>query len=424
METRVVKRVIYKSSNLLVVFQDFPSQYSFVTFNEFATTVNGDSFWGDKFFEKLAVSSIGVVTTEPNWYPIAQMQEAIVAIHSALKGRMIVTYGHSQGGYGALKYSSALGAKAALSFCPQISIDPAVVGHFDRRFIRHFVPELQNGLPIEAADLCANNYVFFDPLEKADLAHVRLIEALSSVPGRIRLMPTYFSGHSTVRLISEGRIGAELVQSFCRDSPPDELFLRGLLRKARAESPTYRTGRVKSLLSTCERHAGLLKSAVATARPEEKSLIEIVLMLAQKRFADADQAIQATTDRELLAFEFIFTWNLFRRLKFRAGELRLAETISRVYRTNAFARLHAVNSFIGLKEHERATQELEEVLTLPDAPLRTEEIIAFSKMLKHPGILTALLRDTRFAKALDSSGSRLVVTLYCIAVSVCPIPMD
>jgi hypothetical protein len=179
--------------NIAIVLQVFEGDLSFVTFNELGTGVSGNRYRRDTSFPKLGISSIGVVATEPNWHAPAHMAEAIPEILAVLKGRAVMTYGHSQGGYGALKFSRALGARAAISFCPQIFIAPEVLGHFDTRFNRYFKSDLQNGPPILQPQLRANNYVFFDPFESLGVATVKELRQLASPSTSIRLIPVHFS---------------------------------------------------------------------------------------------------------------------------------------------------------------------------------------------------------------------------------------
>ncbi len=190
---------IYSSENIKVFFQDFSTKLVVVTFNELGSTIKGDSYWGKGFFAKLGISSIGVMTPRPNWYPRREMDEAIRAIKEVILDRVVVTYGHSQGGYGAIRYSSDLNSSVTLAFCPQISIDPEEVRIFDRRFEAYFDRELGGGLAIEKKDIGRNVYVIFDPLNKNDSNHANL---LSKIPG-ISLIVAPFTDHDTVRIMAE-----------------------------------------------------------------------------------------------------------------------------------------------------------------------------------------------------------------------------
>ena len=132
------KSLIYESEHIAVVSQPAPSPAFFVTFNELYLQAGGLEFWGDKLLERLGVGSVGVVSKRPNWYPQKDMEVACRLISGIADGRRLITYGHSQGGYGALKYARRLEAALSLAFCPQWSINPADVGAFDERYTKHF----------------------------------------------------------------------------------------------------------------------------------------------------------------------------------------------------------------------------------------------------------------------------------------------
>ncbi|MBV8524969.1 MAG: hypothetical protein JOY71_23090, partial [Acetobacteraceae bacterium] len=143
------KSILFKSDHLTVVLSEHGSDCVFVTFNEMGLRANGFRFWGDGLLDSLKLTSIGFVSSSPDWYAPDDMEPAAKACSSYIKARRVVTYGYSQGGYGALKYSRLLSADLALSFSPQWSINPADVGDFDRRFTQHYDAERRNGERIE-----------------------------------------------------------------------------------------------------------------------------------------------------------------------------------------------------------------------------------------------------------------------------------
>ncbi len=208
------KSVVFQSPHVCVISQVADTDTIFCTFNELGETVSGDRFWGDTFFEKLKVSSIGVMTTTPNWYPELDMIGAIKAIRAITHGRRVVTYGFSQGGYGALKYSRALDASAALAFSPEWTINPDDTKNFDRRWTNYYRPELRNGLRIEQSDVSANTYVFFDRRYKVDAWNAENILTLAGT----KAIATPFCRHATVRLFSETGVGADLISLMMTDA--------------------------------------------------------------------------------------------------------------------------------------------------------------------------------------------------------------
>ena len=110
------RRIIFQSDNVRLILDEKGTDTVIVSFNEMNFAWNGDQYWGQKLLEPLQVTVLGFVTPEPNWYPPDDMKGAIPAAIEAIAGRRVVTYGFSQGGYGALKFSRALSASTAVAF--------------------------------------------------------------------------------------------------------------------------------------------------------------------------------------------------------------------------------------------------------------------------------------------------------------------
>lgn len=134
--------LVYADENLEVIHRRGSSPYLLVTFNEMEMQANGSRFWGQRFCEKAGIAALGFISRRPNWFPAASVVAAVEAAAPILaEAPERILYGHSQGGYAALRYRRRLGASVAVAFCPQISIDPKTVP-FDNRFVRHFAPGL------------------------------------------------------------------------------------------------------------------------------------------------------------------------------------------------------------------------------------------------------------------------------------------
>lgn len=392
----VTKQIILETQHIVVISQDFPSDTIFITFNEMAMTAGGNVFWGDGFFLKQQIAAIGIVSVTPNWYPKDDMAIALREINALTHGRRVVTYGFSQGAYGALKFSRGLRAHASIAFSPQFSIDPADVGEFDRRFLSHHSRELHNGSAITGEDLCGKNYIFVDPLCKVDALNCLKIRKLASAQGaEIELIPVPFTEHGTVRIVSDGKIGSKLVRSFMQDAHPEKYALRSLIRNARQLSIRYQEGRFLYLLSRKRSSTRFLSRAVESAPAVKKALWLTCVHVVTGAFDDAAALLATIPDSGLGDLPVYPLWNLFRAYKFHLGELRLAAALRTIAPNDAFARLHSVNSYISHGELKNAREELESIVLLGNAPEQVNFIIDFAKKLRNTLVMQALLERSR-----------------------------
>lgn len=334
------RTILFQSAHVTAIAQAGAGATTLVSFNEMSTVVDGDRFWGDALFAKQDIAAIGIVTPEPSWYPQADMQGAIAALRPHLQGRRVVTYGYSQGGYGALKYSKALDAAAAFAFCPQWSIDPADVKPHDTRFTAYFRPELRNGLRIEAGDLAANCTILFDKSVYVDLWNAGHLLAM---PG-VRAVPCPFTGHETIKLPAQsGRSGA-LIAAFLREADDYTRPLRQAMRGARQGSPTYHAIRANRLLDAGKRALveRLLRGVAADVALEAR----VRLAAANGRFEEARRLILASPPGALEYFDLLRCWRLCRDHGLADAELRVAGEILAYREADGHARLHSVHSLI------------------------------------------------------------------------------
>lgn len=222
--------LIYCDENLEVFHRSGASNYVLVTFNEMEMQANGSRFWGQRFCEKADIAALGFISRRPNWFPAASMAKASAAVAPILRqASERILYGHSQGGYAALRYRRLLDADVAIAFCPQISIDPQAVP-FDGRFKLHFAPSLHDGMEIASEHAAGRAYVFHDPFHAVDREHAERIAARQA---RTRLVPVHMTGHGTVRAFTGTARALSLVEACRTDDVPS---LRGLVRAARIEA--------------------------------------------------------------------------------------------------------------------------------------------------------------------------------------------
>lgn len=209
--------------------------------------------WGEIRLGKLGYDVFALIDLKGLWYPERDMRvmQDFIAPHLS-RYREVVTYGFSMGGYAALKYSAALGASRAYAFSPQYSIRPEDIAGFDpRRSTEFYQAEHHDHMAIRPEDLCPEAFVVYDPFFAIDREHVRLIARA----GRIREVRACFTGHFSIRSLTETGSAGALLGSLRAGHGESALGLRNLIREARRRSPTYMFEAAQLLAARGERHA-------------------------------------------------------------------------------------------------------------------------------------------------------------------------
>lgn len=222
---------IFSDDNLEVIHRSGSSPYLLITFNEMEMKANASRFWGQRFCEKADISVLGFISRRPNWFPAASIVKAVEVaapiLHAAPER---ILYGHSQGGYAALRYRRRFNATVAIAFCPQVSIDPKAVP-FDGRFARHFSADLHARMGIAPDHAAGRAYLFFDPFHAVDHQHAVRIAALQE---KTHLVPVHMTGHGTVRAFTGTARALSLIEACREDDLPG---LRALARAVRVTAP-------------------------------------------------------------------------------------------------------------------------------------------------------------------------------------------
>ncbi|WP_373740487.1 hypothetical protein [Neisseria sp.] len=193
---------IYENEFVEVYYQYRNSDLIVISFNEMGLRP-GLGAWGQSVFEKSGTSYLGFVSKTPNWFPTEGMHDALACSDKILAengfGRT-VTFGHSQGGYAALKFARRLQADTVLAFCPQYSIRPEDMEGKDGRFRPYYRPDLTQP-PVNGSDAGTDCFitVFYDPSDKSDAMNVAHIK--KSLP-HIQTAKIFGTGHQTIRAFS------------------------------------------------------------------------------------------------------------------------------------------------------------------------------------------------------------------------------
>ena len=375
------KNLIIETEHVSAIEQDLGGDTVVVTFNEMGFVRNGASFWGDEFLLKLGVSAIGIVTPRPNWYPPRDMDKVIPAVLERIKGRRVVTYGHSQGGFGALKFSARLNAYIALCFCPQWTIDPKDCGSFDTRTTKYFDPALDNGAHLVANDVCKRSFIFYDKKDPADARHAAVLSQYDGV--NTVLVP--FAMHDTIRILTEGREASNVINLCRKATPPTAADFRQIIRRARRKSKTYEDYKLRNLIlrmSQSRGHSSLFLSRVFAKNGRANHFYASLIAHAQGDAALARSELANTTATDFADIDLLFLWSLTDDMKFFAAELALATYIPRIQPGNTWACLHAVKTLMRASRFTEAETELTRVSLNPDAADYASYMTEFSQIIQ------------------------------------------
>lgn len=295
----MTKFVFYEDEHVVAYHRDGASNYTMTTFSNFGFEANHGRFWGEAFCDREALHATGFVARRNNWFPACSMRHAIEAA-LRLQCPPRITYGHSQGGYAALKYSAALSAIGGLACAPQYSINPEKSPD-DQRFSSNYLPDLHDNMELVCEDFSGNLTIVHDPHERADQYQVDLI--MAACPGRTILMaPADHLGHDVMEVMTDREVLAGLLEQCRSGSVPPRLH--ALMKAARRRSHRYAmrlSGRLVSGMKPLTA-VRVLETVEATARaPLNSADKEVFLMLAARAYMGAKRPQDAVRRLDELA---------------------------------------------------------------------------------------------------------------------------
>jgi tetratricopeptide (TPR) repeat protein len=387
------KTIVCDTEHVIAIEQDLGGDSVVVTFNEMGFLRKDLRFWGDDFLLAQGISAFGIVTPRPNWYPHRAMEEVIAAVLEKIKGRKVVTYGHGQGGYGALKFSARLKASVALTFCPQWSINPADVASFDSRFAGYFAEALTSGLRIEQEDLCNCAFIVFDRMQKLDAAHVAKLAAL----GGVKTIVAPFFMNDIARLAPEGGSAARLIELCTSETPPAATDLRQVIRASRRGSRSYLNAMLRQLMlrmSQSGSHSSVFVSSLLDkTNNSENPFYTALFSHAKGKDNLALSELRRVTAKHLKRRDLLPLWRLANKLRFAEAELTVAAQICETHTANTPAGLCAVNTLVRAGKEEDAYRELMRLTKQGDAANHIDQFVEFSRQLRKPDVIEHFLSD-------------------------------
>ncbi|TRU16228.1 MAG: hypothetical protein EWV59_02315 [Microcystis aeruginosa Ma_MB_F_20061100_S19D] len=383
------KKLLCDFGDVVAVSQDFGGDIIFVVFNEMGMVFDIDklNFWGESFFRKNNISAIGINTRSPNWYPGESMLLVVNEIKKYIGQRKIITYGFSQGAYGALKYSKALNASVSLAFSPMIGINPIDVEKFDRRFIRYYESNKANGEIIRDADIGGTIYIFFDSKFPVDAENARL---LLKLPGTIPINCP-FTNHDSVRLVTEGGIALALLTLFMSNKNVDLREVRRLIRQARGKSKTYLHGLARHISVQPNKHRVYAKRVINKFEPVQQDLYFSLISHCDADILSAEKIINSLSIEELNKVSLLDFWTLFNKANFDVGEMKIADAIVRHRFVDTFPVLHSVNTYNRLGRKDDSKRLLANLVLRKDIEIHCNHLIVFSGQANYPECIEELL---------------------------------
>lgn len=128
--------VLFEGKDILVEGNFFHSKNLWICFNELKVTTHSslqensethfilDNYrWGQPFLNNRQMDSINIVNIANHWYQTPEMTDVIEKINQRIQRHPyenIITYGISQGAYGAILFSEKVKATRVLAFSPQV----------------------------------------------------------------------------------------------------------------------------------------------------------------------------------------------------------------------------------------------------------------------------------------------------------------
>jgi cytochrome c-type biogenesis protein CcmH/NrfG len=230
----MTRKVVFETAEVQAIFSEKTSDFLLISFAHATMPANGWRFFGANLADRHMVSTLGFVATRANWYPAADMGEAIQAIRPILNrfGER-VCIGYSMGGYATIKYARLLGSDTSIALSPQYSVHPSDIPDEFEDDLKETMAALKvdrdcidEDMRIAAESGHGRIYAFYDNTLKADSTHIARIEA------QVRLIKVTmpYRRHFLDRCFAETPALSRLVK-VCRTG--SEAAVRALARERR-----------------------------------------------------------------------------------------------------------------------------------------------------------------------------------------------
>lgn len=228
--------ILFDDENMRVLYEQRPTSTLIVTFAPRSVYADGETFWARGPLEKLGFSAVGFMPKRSNWFAPAFMQGALDSLKDITSQYdRVILYGGSAGAYAAAKWSRRLGAHYSICLAPQWTIDPARIGHEDKRFVEYFTEPMQ-GMDLSAEDLGGEIFVFFDPYLREDNYNAQVLLALAP---NVRPISCPYMHHTVTELFAGTNHVSEIIEACDSNAEVNLKRVAGRLRRVNKHRLTF-----------------------------------------------------------------------------------------------------------------------------------------------------------------------------------------
>ena len=302
--------IVHAGEEIVVHLNHGASDYLLVTFcelhNEHLAHVH---YFLKPIVDEANISCVGVMTTVKGFYLSPEMDEVFRIVERERRGRKVVVFGQSMGGYAAIKHARALKADYVLACSPFFSMDPDELefpSDRHRKILTHSMshhnvvdrPQFK-GMRITPADTHGRVVTFFDPSEFVDVYNVELLR--KHLPDA-EFVTVPHANHAVYNPSWRASMFSGLVRAMRSD---DKRAVVGEMNRIRRGNAHFM---VRSLRKASQRKPLLCLKALRSLRiaehPDYKTILSdpLNMLLVHTLFARGDRAA-ATTHFTLVAKE-------------------------------------------------------------------------------------------------------------------------
>ena len=171
--------------------------------------VPSEDGFGEKYLLSQRYAVCAFRCSQNDWYK--WVDEKVISVTSAcfreLGAAQIIGYGSSMGGYGAIKFSKALGLNRVVVFSPQSRLDHPMDHRWEQVLQKHgSIPEIDS----DATDPEIRYEIYFDPRHRMD--KLQCDELRSAISDDRAFIAIPYCGHPAARPLSEAGLLKQTIE--------------------------------------------------------------------------------------------------------------------------------------------------------------------------------------------------------------------
>ena len=297
-------QILFQDENLKVVFSAGNTDYLLVAFSPMNFSAkDSEDFYAKSVIVNNNINAVSIMALGNHWYPQEFMKIVLDSISSITKRfKIVIAYGVSMGGHGALKYSKAINATHIISIMPQWSINPNDIDEY--RYLKEYnqFSKYLGDMSIKENDISGKVYLIYDKYYKEDKIQVDKIQQTWT---QYSAFYTPFVGHTLGYILIGTDFFAQLIKMVLNNN---NIGLNSLIYDKVKNHPLRYQGIIrKALLS----HESLLLKMVQNL-PNNHMLFENALFVEESKkiltlIKDRKQAIDL-----LMRFKYLDVLHILR----------------------------------------------------------------------------------------------------------------